>query len=175
MVAVALGIGLAFGGFWTFFICAEIVSDPGGWAGVLWAAAVVVPMLVLSVLAWWVPRVATWILGALVGVFVVGNIVAAFFGTQWAGFEETHGPVGLVASLALCVPCVVLGRTRPFIASVFLLAATLVTIVVAFASLIGVRGMVGLAVLTVDLPFIATAVLLLTAGVLERPGRRDVP
>lgn len=169
LVAIALVAGIAISAFWMLFIAAEMVSDPGGWFGVLYAAALIVPVLILGVLAWFAPRIAAYVLTALVALYVAANLATMFFGTAWAGFEDTHGPIGLIVAVVLCVPALVLGREYPLLAGVLLLSATLVPVLVSIVAVWGL-GVVGggIAMVTVGMPFILGGVLLIIAGLNDR-------
>ena len=113
LVTIALILGVLVSVALVLFIGGEMLSDPGGWQGVGWLAAWLVPSLGLAVFALLAPRIAYPVL-----VIAVGVVIAAAFGSMfladavWA-FEDTHGPVNLIVQIGLLMPLVALGRAMP--------------------------------------------------------------
>lgn len=107
------GVLLAFVGFCAFFVAGETLDDPGGWAGVGYVAVWLVPLLGLSALAVWRPRVAVPVLTVLV---VLLAAVVVFGGLRVWGldrFEDRRGPVRAIAMVALAGPLAVLAWSQP--------------------------------------------------------------
>lgn len=169
LILVGLLLGLGISAFWVLFIVAEMLSDPGGWLGAMYAASLLIPMVILGVFAWFAPRIAAFMLTFLVALYAIANILTMFFGTAWARYEDAHGPIGLIIGIVLCVPCLVLGRERPLLAGTLLLVGTLVPIGVAIVSVpwMGTVGG-GIAMIAVGSPFIIGGALMLLAGFQDR-------
>lgn len=168
-VAVALAVGVGPAAMLTLFIAAEIISDPGGWRGLGLVAVWMLPMLALSALALIRPSWAAPIMTGLVGVWVAASLVTVVFATAWAQYEDTHGPIGLIVLLGLCVPLVLLGRALPLRAGVLLLIAVLTPILCGIAAMLvtwTVGG--GIVLVVIGGPFVASGVLLALAGRGER-------
>ena len=113
LVTIALILGVLVSVALVLFIGGEMLSDPGGWQGVGWLAAWLVPSLGLAIFALLAPRLAYTVL-----VIAVVVVIAAAFGSMfladavWA-FEDTHGPVNLIVQIGLLMPLVALGRAMP--------------------------------------------------------------
>lgn len=175
-VQVALAVGVGPAALLTFFVSAEILTDPGGWPGLGIVVGWVLPMLVLAALALWRPGWSAAVMTALVGGWVVANLATVVWATAWAQYEDTHGPLGLIVMLALCVPLVLLGRARALRAGVLLLVAVITPILCGIAAMLvtwTVGG--GIVLVVIGAPFLVSAVLLVLAGRSERtPSARPV-
>jgi hypothetical protein len=166
---VALAVGVLPAAMLTLFISAEILTDPGGSRGLGLVALWVLPMLALSALALMRPGFAAPVMTALVGVWVAASLVTVVFATAWAQYEDTHGPIGLIVLLGLCVPLVLLGRARARRAGVLLLIAVLTPIICGIVAMLvtwTVGG--GIVLIVIGGPFVASGVLLVLAGRGER-------
>lgn len=169
LIIVGFIVGLLTAGFWSLFIAAEILSDPGGVTGLLWVAAWLVPMAVLILLTLFAPGVARVVLMVLVGMFVIAIIATIIFANAWNDFENTHGPVSLVVAVALATPLVLLGRARPYVAGLLLVITVVVPIIAAMIAFLGVRTIGGgIAMITVGIPFLVSAGLYLVAARMDR-------
>ena len=133
LVIVALVIGALIAGFWGLFMAGELLSDPGGWYGLFLVCVWVVPMLAVGALALLRPAWAAPLLSVLVGLWVLASVLTLVYAEAWRGFEDAHGPVGLIVMFALCVPLVALGRGRSLLAGVMLLVVTLVPVLAGVA------------------------------------------
>lgn len=154
------------------WIAGEAFADPGGWQAVGLTAAWVVPLVVLSIVAWRPSRGATAVLGVLTGALIVLNVWVAVDPDPWRAFENGHGPVRAIASFAVAAPIAVLGRRRPLPAAVLLLALAVLPMLLAATS--GVAGLGSLSVVSVP-PFV-TGVLYLAAVLVRRsPAEPRVP
>lgn len=176
-VQVALAVGVGPAAMWIFFVSAEILSDPGGWRGLGFVILWVLPILALAALALRRPGWAAPVMTALVGVWVAANLLTVGFATAWAQYEDTHGPIGLVVMLGLCVPIVLLGRARALRAGILLLVAVITPIACGIAAMVvswTVGG--GIVLVVIGGPFLVSGVLLVLAGRSERtPSGGSVP
>ncbi|MEZ5115419.1 MAG: hypothetical protein R2737_04045 [Candidatus Nanopelagicales bacterium] len=169
LVIVVLVLGAMVAGFWTLFVAGEMLSDPGGWYGLGLVLAWVVPMLGLGALALLRPAWAAPLLIALVALWAAASVLTVVYASTWQEFEDTHGPVGLIVMVALCVPLVALGRTRSLLAGVLLLVVLVIPMLAGVAWVVTGAGLGGtLALVTVGMPFLVLAGLLIIVGVLDR-------
>lgn len=160
----ALGLAGVVGVLIGLFILGETFTDPGGWAAVGLAATWVVPLVALSLLAWFRPGPATWVLGVLGAAVVALGLWYAVDSAAWRSFEDDVGPVRTIAAFALLIPLAVLGRTRALAAGALLLVVSVVPPVLA---VLGSGGaMASLA--AVSAPGALVGTLLLLAGLLQR-------
>ena len=121
---VGFGIGAMFVGFIALFVAGETLVDPGGWQGVGLTAAWLLPMLALAVLALLRPAAAVPVL-AVATLLPLGFGVWSLLDYEGArGWEDSHGPLGLLLLLVVAAGLVVLGLARPWEAGVLLLVAT---------------------------------------------------
>jgi hypothetical protein len=168
-VEVALAVGVGPAAMWALFVAAEILSDPGGWRGLGFVIVWVLPMLALAALALRRPDWAAPVMTALVGAWVAASLLTVLYATAWAQYEDTHGPIGLLVLLALCVPLVLLGRARALRAGILLLIAVITPIVCGIAAMLvtwTVGG--GIVLVVIGGPFLVSGVLLVLAGRSER-------
>jgi hypothetical protein len=174
-VEVALAVGVLPAAMVTFFVCAEILSDPGGWQGLGIVVVWVLPMLALAALALRRPDWAASVMTTLVGGWVAVSLLTLVFATAWAQYEDTHGPIGLIVMLALCVPLVLLGRARALRAGILLLIAVITPILCGIAAML-VTSTVGGGIVLVMIggPFLVSGVLLVLAGRSERTPSRGL-
>jgi hypothetical protein len=152
-------------GFFAAFVIASAMEDPGGLEGAATVVAWVLPIAGLSALAWFRPRVAIPVLGAIVvavfGLFVWSGLHIDW----WRTFEDDHGPIRSLVLFATIVPVAVLGWRRPLIAAGLLGGCMLA--VVALAVLYG--SGIGNAILMAGSPALVTAVLYVMADRLGSP------
>lgn len=173
LVGFLLGAVASFGVM--FFVAAEILSDPGGWLGVGYVAAWLIPSLAMTVVAVLWPRTAFWILCVLVAALVGASFATWAAPRQVYDFENTHGPVFLLAALAIYLPIVVLGRSLPSRAGWLLVAAIALPIVVQGVSLFLAREpTVIMAQTVVSMPFAIAAAFYILGGMLDYRDRRAV-
>jgi hypothetical protein len=138
------------------FIAGETFSDPGGWAAVGWVASWLVPMVGLSLLAWFRPDGARIPLTVLTGATVALAVWYAFESHAWRTFENAHGPVRGIAVFALGAALAVYGYRRPRLGGMLLLVATAVPVAMAMLAS-GGFGMASLGALA--LPAMITGAL----------------
>ena len=169
LVAVALTVGIGPAAMWILFVSAEILSDPGGWSGLGFVTVWVLPMLALAALALGRPDWAAPILTALVGLWVAASLLTVLYAAAWGQYEDTHGPIGLIVMIGLCVPLVLLGRAQALRAGTLLLIAVITSIACGIAAMLALWAVGGGIVLAViGGPFVASGVLLVLAGRAER-------
>ena len=165
LVTIALILGALVSAAFVLFIGGEMLSDPGGWQGVGWLAAWLVPSLGLAVFALLAPRIAYPVL-----VIAVGVVIAAAFGSMYAAdavwaFEDAHGPVNLIVEIGLLMPLVALGRAMPRQAGWLLVLAIAAPLACqAIALLIVGQWSVIIVLAIVALPYAIVALLLILGG-----------
>jgi hypothetical protein len=150
------------------FVIGETLDDPGGWRAVGLVAAWLVPLAVLAALAWRRPDLATWVLGGLTGVVVIGAVWFAVDPQAGRSLENDVGPVRALAVFVVSVVLGVLGLARTGLAAVLLLVVGLVPVL---AGTLGRGGMSSLS--AASLPALLTGVLYLASALAAR-GADDV-
>ncbi|GAA6526265.1 hypothetical protein [Intrasporangium sp. DVR] len=165
--AVALTSLFVLGG--VLFALGYAFEDPGGWTAVLIAAAVLGPIVGLSLLAARSEPVALMVLVAALVVF-----------TAWAAitlFVDIELPSVPIIALVLALPIAVLGLRRPMRAAELLLADAALPftlVVIRFFTESSVEGpamrdLLGTSTGAVVVPLTVLALLFLAAGFLDRP------
>ena len=164
------GFGLMFtyAALGSLFIIGETFSDPGGWAAVGWVALWLVPMVSLSLFAWFRCDRSEPILMVLTGVIVASSVWYAFDSDAWRAFENRHGPVRGVAIFALSAAIATFGYRRPRRGGVLLLVASAIPVLLSAVASSGL-GLASLGALTA--PAIITGVLYLLSSHLEDSAR----
>lgn len=166
-VTLVLTLLFALGGL--LFALGYAFDDPGGWAAVLLTAAIVVPLAGLVLLAVRMPEWAFTVLTVAVGLFAAWALVSLFVDL----FEAPDIPV---IALILIAPIAILGQRDALRAGGLMLAVAAVPFVLTLVRMVresGVEGpglgdLLGGSTGAVIVPIAVLAVLLLTAGVLER-------
>ncbi|HET9997486.1 MAG TPA: hypothetical protein VFQ17_08235 [Nocardioides sp.] len=161
-------LGSGFVGLVVLFVSGAALTDPGGWRGVGLTVAWLLPLVGLSSLALLHPRSAIPVLAVLTLLPVGFGAWNVMDHDSVRGWEDSHGPVSLVLLVGVAAGLVVLGLSRPGVAGMLLLIATLVPTVL---------GMVGaggdwpheLSINLVAAPLVATGVLFVVAA--KRPNR----
>ncbi|MGI9196590.1 MAG: hypothetical protein ACR2KE_03920 [Candidatus Nanopelagicales bacterium] len=165
MVAAGLILGVVVSGMFVLFIAGEILSDPGGWTGLAWVAAWLLPPLALSVLAVVRPRIAHPLLVVIVWILVAASVASIFRARIVWEFEDTHGPVNLLVQIAVLIPLVALGRAMPREAGRLMAIALIGPLVFQAISLVVVgQWSVVLVLVVVAVPFGIVALLLILGG-----------
>lgn len=159
---VLMAVFTTIGALW---IAAEAFDDPGGWQAAGMTAAWLVPLIGLSLVAWYRDAWATVALGVLTTSAIGLNVWALADPAWWRSFENDHGPVRAITSFALAAPVAVLGRRRPLLSAVLLLALSVLPM--AMSAIGGIAGLGSLSV--VSLPILATGVLYLSAAAITGP------
>jgi hypothetical protein len=160
---VLMAVFTIVGALW---IAAEAFDDPGGWQAAGMTAAWLVPLIGLSLVAWYRDAWATVVLTVLTTSAIGLNVWVIADPEWWRSFENDHGPVRAITSFALAAPVAVHGRTRPLPSGVLLLALAVLPMVMSAVG--GVAGLGSLSV--VSLPILATGVLYLSAAAITRRG-----
>lgn len=176
--SLALSLAIVFSGFAGLFIIGETAEDPGGAVALALVLAWLVPMAALVAAAWWWPRVAGVVLGALVAAVLAVGVWYAVDPDGWRTFEDDRGPVRAVAVFALCLPLAVLAWRRPVSGGGLLLAVGVVPGLLALLSTGG--GGAAAVTFAVSSPAALIGALFLASAWLERrpaawrgTGRRD--
>jgi hypothetical protein len=131
LVLVGFGVTVGFLGLAGLMVAGYTLTDPGGWTGLALTAAWLVPMLGLSVLAFYRPDAATPVLAAAALLplgFGVWTLVDYAGARDW---EDQSGPVSLVFILMVALPLAVEGLSRPTPAGWMLIGITVVPLVLA--------------------------------------------
>jgi hypothetical protein len=149
----------------SLFIIGETFSDPGGWAALGWVALWFVPMVSLSLFAWFRCDRARPVLTALTAVVVGLSCWYALDSHAWRAFENGHGPVRGIAIFALSAALATFGYRRPRPGGLLLLVACAVPVVLSTLASGGL-GMSSLGALTA--PAIITGVLYLWSSGVEQ-------
>lgn len=93
---------LSWAGFWTFFVVASAAS--GGWGAVPYAARILIPLLALTVAAWFWPR--------------LGGILLALAGVAAILYFHPRNVFTAKALFTFCIfplPAIILGLTSAFV------------------------------------------------------------
>ena len=114
------------------FIAGYALQDPGGNTGLLITAAWLLPMLILSVAAWFWPAPTAPLLLALTASFIAACVWLAFDPTALRAFISENGPVIAVSVVALSFPAAVLGLKRTALAGWMLVALGALPLLITF-------------------------------------------
>lgn len=163
----ALGWTVVFAVVAGMFIVGETFTDPGGAEAVWLIASWLVPMVGLSLLAWFRPRAAFPVLSVLL---VVGLVVSAWTEIGLEDFREDQGPLDAISLFAVSiVPLGVLGWHRPSISGVLLLvAAVLPTVFLQIGSTVPLGASLGGSTAAATVPGCVAGLLYLLAAWFER-------
>lgn len=169
-------IGMAFSGLLILFIAGEILTDPGGIAGVLLVLAWLVLPAILAILALLRPAVAYPILVVTVGLVLLAAAVSIPFARQAWEFEDTHGPINLMVLLGTLVPLAALGRAMPARAG-WLMIVTIVgsLLLQGMSLLIAGQASVILVFFVLMPPFLIAAALLIASTREAKPATATLP
>lgn len=125
------GLVAAFVAVAMLFLIGETASDPGGWKAVGLITAWLVPLVGLSLLAFYRPSIA-------VSVLAVATLVPVAFGAWamvdyagWRGWQDQVGPVSLVLVMVVGAASAVLGRSRPNAAGWLMVVVSVVPVLLA--------------------------------------------
>ncbi len=154
------------------FIAGETIADPGGWLAAAMIALWLVPLAVLSLLAWYQPGWAVTALAILLAGAVAVAIWFAVDPAGWHGFENAHGPVRAVISFILALPAALAGWRRPLAGAVLLLVLGLAPLAISAAG--SAAGSVSLLAVSVP-PLIGGAAYLLAALAARRSASAPPP
>lgn len=170
LVAAALAVGVIVVAGLVFFIGGEILADPGGWIGLGWVIAWLAPPLALSLLALLRPRWGYIGEATVIALLVVASLATWIAPDAFYEFEDTHGPVFMLALIAVLIPGVALGRSMPLQAGWLMVVAIVVPLITQSASLLMAGEPTVIMVLVVICsPFAVVAVLFILG---DRAGSR---
>ena len=142
------------------FIAGYALQDPGGNTGLLITAAWLLPMLILSVAAWFWPAPTAPLLLALTASFIAACVWLAFDPAALRAFISENGPVIAVSVVALSFPAAVLGLKRTALAGWMLVALGALPLLITF---IGRSGPVASLAAASVVPLIAGIAYLVSA------------
>lgn len=158
------------------FLAGEALSDPGGVHGALLVAAWLVPLVVLVVIAWRMPRAGPIVLGVCAGLAALLTLSELLWADQWRNFQNSTGPVLGVVGFVLLVPLAVAGLRRPGFAGGLLVGLAVVGLVVEGVAMRGSGAPLGAAAggssAALAMPLAVVGLLLLIAAGLGRLGVR---
>jgi hypothetical protein len=171
MVRAAFVLMMIYGAFAIVWVVGELLTDPGGPAGISMSLSVVVAVVVLSLLAVRLPRLAPTLLGVAVALLLVFAVVEAMVSVVPRGSESVAlglGPVVAIAALVIAVPLAFLGLRSARLGGWLLVAAGLAPVVEIVARVVrggggglhlgGSSGVVALPLILVGLLFLLGAV-----------------
>jgi hypothetical protein len=142
------------------FVVGKTFADPGGWRAAALTALWLLPMLTLSVPAWYRPAgtiaLAVWFAADPAG---------------WRAFMDWAGPVRALVTFAATLPIGLLGWRKPLTGGVMLLVLGLAPVTV---SLTG-SGFGAASLIAVSTPPVITGVLYLLAEIIERRAASPEP
>lgn len=153
------------------FVVGETFADPGGWRAAGLTALWLLPMMALSVLAWYRPAWATIPLAILTAGTIALAIWFAADPAGWREFMDRTGPVRALVTFAITLPIGLLGWRKPLTGGVMLLVLGLAPVTV---SLIG-SGFGAASLIAVSTPPVITGVLYLLAEIIERRAASPEP
>ena len=171
MVRAAFVLMMIYGAFAIVWVVGELLTDPGGPAGISISLSVVVAVVVLSLLAVRLPRLAPTLLGVAVALLLVFAVVEAMVSVVPRGSESVArgpGPVVAIAALVIAVPLAFLGLRSARLGGWLLVAAGMAPVVEIVARVVrggggglhlgGSSGVVALPLILVGLLFLLGAI-----------------
>jgi hypothetical protein len=160
---VAFGISVSFLALAGFMIAGYTLTDPGGWIGLGLTALWIVPMLGLTMLAFYRPDTAIPVLAlaSLVPISVGLWTLLDYEGVR--GWEDQNGPVSLVFILVIGLPLTVQGLSRPTPAGLMMVAITVVPLVLSVIGA-GSEWALALSINLIGTPVLIGGVIYLAAG-----------
>lgn len=172
-LVTAVLVGLLVG----LFLAGEALTEPGGLRGALLVACWMVPLAVLTVVAWRAPPSAPVVLGICAGAAAMLTLSEPLLAEQWRAWENSVGPVLGVVSFILLVPLGVMGVRRPALAGALLLGLAALGLMVESIGMLGsgapLAAAAGGSSAALALPLAVVGILLLVAAGLGRIGSRD--
>lgn len=164
MARVAFVLMMIYGAIGTAWVVGEVLMDPGGVAGISISISVVVAVVVLSLLAVRLPRLAPTLLGVAVALLLVFAVVEAMVSVVPRG----SGPVVAIAALVIAVPLAFLGLRRARLGGWLLVVAGMAPLVEIVARVLrgggsglhlgGSSGVVAVPLILVGLLFLLGAI-----------------
>lgn len=162
---IAIGIGAVTSAVLGVYIIGELFTRPGGAQAFFTLVAWLAVPLVLTVFAVSSPRVAYPVFVALVGALLIFAVTTIPMARAVWEFENSNGPISLMALVAIMVPLVGLGKELPTKAGWLMLIAlggvfASQALSLLFVGQVTTIGEFSLAIL----PYLATAGLFLLVG-----------
>src|SRR5450830_2378 len=171
MVRAAFVLMMIYGAFAIVWVVGELLTDPGGPAGISISLSVVVAVVVLSMVAVRLPRLAPTLMGLAVALLLVFAVVEALVSVVPRAAESVArapGPVVAIAALVIAVPLAFLGLRSARLGGWLLVAAGMAPVVEIVARVVrggggglhlgGSSGVVALPLILVGLLFLLGAV-----------------
>src|SRR5450830_515320 len=125
MVRAAFVLMMIYGAFAIVWVVGELLTDPGGPAGISISLSVVVAVVVLSLVAVRLPRLAPTLMGVAVALLLVFAVVEAMASVASRG----SGPVVAIAALVIAVPLAFVGLRSARLGGWLLVAAGMAPVV----------------------------------------------
>src|SRR5450830_1732461 len=164
MVRAAFVLMMIYGAFAIVWVVGELLTDPGGPAGISISLSVVAAAVVINLLAVRLPRLAPPLMGVAVALLLVFAVVEAMVSVVPRG----PGPVVAIAALVIAVPLAFLGLRRARLGGWLLVVAGMAPVVEIVARLVrggggglhlgGSSGVVAVPLILVGLLFLLGAV-----------------
>jgi|SRR5665647_1835302 len=179
MVRAAFVLMMIYGAFAIVWVVGELLTDPGGPAGISISLSVVVAVVVLSLVAVRLPRLAPPLMGVAVALLLVFAVVEAMASVVPRASESVArgpGPVVAIAALVIAVPLAFLGLRSARLGGWLLVAAGMAPVVEIVASVLrgGGGGLhLGGSSGVVALPLILVGLLFLLGGSSGSRGSRE--
>ena len=173
---VALSLVLGFAVLATLFVSGYAFDDPGGLEAWVMTGMWVLPMIGVSVWAWFSPRTVEPLLWVLTVAVVGMSAWWAFAPQAWQQLMDERGPVIAIVAVAVGVGLAVWGYHRPARAALGLAAIAVSPLVGAVLAADSGYGLAGTSTVVAVSPFLTCALLYLLAWHLDRrSARSDVP
>jgi peptidoglycan/LPS O-acetylase OafA/YrhL len=173
---VALSLVLGFAVLATLFVSGYAFDDPGGPEAWVMTGLWVLPMVGVSLWAWFSPRTVEPVLWVLTAAVVGMSTWWSLAPQAWQRFMDERGPITAIVALAVGVCLAVWGYHRPGRATVGLVAIAVSPLVGAVLAAGSGYTMAGTSTVVAVSPFLTCALLYLLAWRLNRRQRRtDVP
>jgi len=128
---VGFSLVVAFVAFVVLFLTGETVSDPGGWKAVGLIAAWLLPLVGLSLVAFYRPSVAISVLAVAILVPIALGLWAMVGFEGWRGWQDRVGPVSLVLVVVIGAALAVAGLSRPRAAGLLMVVVSVVPVALA--------------------------------------------
>ena len=157
--------------FFSVFVVAETIADPGGLAAAGWIASWLVPLAGLVMLAWFRPALALRTFTVLTVAVLGLTVWAAVQSDAWHRFEDDHGPVRTIVVFVLTAAIAVYGLHQPRYAGWLLVTLGVAPLVL---SSLGAHLALGSLVVAVA-PALIAGVLYLAAAHLDRDAPPQPP
>ena len=170
---VALSLVLGFAVIATLFVSGYAFEDPGGVEAWVMTGLWVLPMIGISLWAWFSPRVVEPVMWVLTAAIVAMSFWWFLAPQTWQRFMDERGPVTAIAALAVGVCLAVWGYHRPGRAAIGLIAIAVSPLIGAVLTADAGHAMAGTSTVVAVSPFLTCAVLYLLSASAESPGEAN--